>query len=151
MGRGASCLETAPQLPPPALVDTVAPAAWAIEPPVAFHADTSMASESRFAAKFKRNADFAATRIFRGKYGHSGYSMMRAPEADQEVNGKTVQVCSCVCTCVCVRERVCVCMRCNVCMHTHINSHSSSASSARAPRRLLNFLQQNNLRAPADH
>ena len=47
-----------------ALVDTVAPAAWAIEPPVAFHADTSMASEGRFAAKIKRNADFAATRIY---------------------------------------------------------------------------------------
>jgi len=34
--------------------------------------------------------------------------MMRAPEADQEVNGKTVQVSSCVCTCVCERESVCV-------------------------------------------
>ena len=39
--------------------------------------------------------------IFREKYGHSAYSMMRAREADQEVNGRTVQVCVCVCTCAC--------------------------------------------------
>ena len=48
--------------------------------------------------------------ICREKYGHSAYSMMRAREADQEVNGRTVLVCVCVCTCACtcVRERVCM-------------------------------------------
>ena len=39
--------------------------------------------------------------IFREMYGHSAYSMMRARGADQEVNGRTVQVCVCVCTCAC--------------------------------------------------
>src|SRR6056300_203956 len=39
--------------------------------------------------------------IFREMYGHGAYSMMRARGADQEVNGRTVQVCVCVCTCAC--------------------------------------------------
>ena len=40
--------------------------------------------------------------IFREKYGHSAYLMMRARGADQEVNGRTVQVCVYVCAYVCV-------------------------------------------------
>ena len=41
--------------------------------------------------------------IFREKHGHSAYSTMRARGADQEVSGRTVQVC----VCVYVRVRVC--------------------------------------------
>ena len=46
----------------------------------------------------------------------SAYSMMCSREADQEVNGRTVQVRVCVCTCACACVRECVC---DAMLHTH--------------------------------
>ena len=72
--------------------------------------------------------------IFQEKYGHSAYSMMRAREAGQEVNGRTVQVCVCVYVCVCVRLCERVRMRCNVYMYRASGSVCASSVSFLRPR-----------------